>query len=67
MRTQPDFIGVTRVKLTSWIAIVATIGFAAGASAANRQWVEGFGQVEFHHDANGATPTRDFLGQAVAI
>jgi hypothetical protein len=38
--------------------------FASAAPAANRQWVEGFDKVEFHHGANGASPTRDFRGAA---
>src|SRR6476659_3746834 len=62
MQTQPVFVVVVRAVLASLIAMVATIGFAAGAAAASQQWVEGFAAVEFHHDANGATPTRDFRG-----
>jgi sialidase-1 len=46
------------------MAAVVAFSLEAGASAANRQWVEGFGEVEFHHNANGATPTRDFRGLA---
>ena len=62
MRTQLDFVVAVRFVLTSLIAMAAAIGSAANASAANRQWVEGFAEVEFHHDANGSTPTRDFRG-----
>ena len=38
--------------------------FGGNAFAADEQWIEGFDTVEFHHNANGATPTRDFRGQA---
>jgi hypothetical protein len=48
----------------SLMASVMAFSLAAGASAATRQWVEGFGEVEFHHNANGPTPTRDFRGLA---
>jgi sialidase-1 len=44
--------------------IVLNILVAAGALAADTQWVEGFDAVEFHHNANGASPTRDFRGQS---
>src|SRR5215813_11168435 len=43
---------------------VALVLVASTASAADRQRVEGFDKVEFHHNANGATPTRDFRGTA---
>jgi sialidase-1 len=42
----------------------ALVLIASAAPAANRQWVEGFEKVEFHHGANGASPTRDFRGTA---
>jgi sialidase-1 len=37
---------------------------ATVALGQNQQRVEGFDKVEFHHDANGAAPTRDFRGDA---
>jgi hypothetical protein len=43
---------------------IAVIFSAATVFAQDRHQVEGFGRVEFHHDANGATPTRDFRGDA---
>src|SRR3954462_1954400 len=64
MRTSPDFLVAFRLLFRSLISLAAAISFAANASAANRQWVEGFAEVEFHHDANGSTPTRDFRGSS---
>jgi sialidase-1 len=64
MQTQLDFVVAFRFVFTPLIAIAAAIGLAESASAANRQWVEGFAEVEFHHDANGSTPTRDFRGSS---
>jgi sialidase-1 len=46
------------------VFFAALVLFASAAPAANRQWVEGFDKVEFHHGANGASPTRDFRGTA---
>ncbi|HEX8522060.1 MAG TPA: sialidase family protein [Tepidisphaeraceae bacterium] len=43
---------------------IAVIFNAATIFAQERQQVEGFERVEFHHNANGATPTRDFRGDA---
>src|SRR5262245_9274465 len=63
MRTQSAPVFVARTLLTL-VATAVTIFLAAGASGASRQWVEGFAKVEFHHDANGSTPTRDFRGLA---
>src|SRR5947208_2435269 len=60
MRTLTAFIVAGRALL----AAVIVFSLAAGVSAATRQWVEGFGEIEFHHNANGATPTRDFRGMA---
>src|SRR3954451_4726238 len=62
MRTQLGIVVAFRLVLTSLIATAAAIGFASTGFAAKRQWVEGFAEVEFHHDANGSTPTRDFRG-----
>jgi sialidase-1 len=51
-----------RTRAVTFFAALVLI--ASAASAANRQWVEGFDKVEFHHGANGASPTRDFRGTA---
>jgi sialidase-1 len=51
-----------RTRAATFFAAFVLI--ASAASAANRQWVEGFDKVEFHHGANGASPTRDFRGTA---
>jgi sialidase-1 len=45
-------------------AAFAIFGFAPPARAEDKQWVEGFDSVEFHHGANGKAPTRDFRGNA---
>ncbi len=64
MRSTTDFLVAIRASLTLLVAAGVILVSAIGASAANRQWVEGFAEVEFHHNANGATPTRDFRGSA---
>jgi len=46
------------------IFFAALVLITSAAPAANRQWVEGFDKIEFHHGANGAAPTRDFRGTA---
>jgi hypothetical protein len=40
------------------------ISIATAAYAQDRQCVEGFDKVEFHHHANGSAPTLDFRGAA---
>jgi hypothetical protein len=51
-----------RTRAVTFFAAFVLI--VSAAAAANRQWVEGFDKVEFHHGANGASPTRDFRGAA---
>jgi sialidase-1 len=43
----------------------ALLSLVPGARAADAvQWVEGFAEVEFHHDANRGASSRDFRGMA---
>ena len=59
---QLDLVGVVQRLAGFLIATVAIACFATSAAADDRQWVEGFAAVEFHHGANGAAPSRDFRG-----
>jgi sialidase-1 len=52
------------MRLRFLISPVAVAILAVHAFAAKSQWVEGFESVEFHHNANGSAPTRDFRGLA---
>ena len=47
--------------LRTRLIVLATL-VAGVARAQTTQRVEGFDKVEFHHNANGAAPTRDFRG-----
>jgi hypothetical protein len=50
--------------LRVWTAL-SLLGLASIAVAqGDRQKIEGFAAVEFHHDANRGTPSRDFRGMA---
>lgn len=42
--------------------VALLLALAAPALAESPQLVEGFDKVEFHHNANGGAPTRDFRG-----
>jgi hypothetical protein len=54
-----------RLIAASFIFVGALIlGSGAHAANDNRQWAEGFSDVDFHHGANGSAPTRDFRGNA---
>src|SRR4051794_33052892 len=45
------------------LGILSQVPLACAADD-GRQWVEGFADVEFHHNANGSAPTRDFRGNS---
>ena len=58
------------MKILATIVPFALVGLATAAppttrSADERQWVEGFDKVEFHHNANRGAVARDFRGNAV--
>jgi sialidase-1 len=56
------------MKFVSTLVILslAATTFAKDAKdAKERQWVEGFDEVEFHHDANRGAAARDFRGMSV--
>src|SRR4051812_13851089 len=50
-------------RLLFVVPVTMLLLMAAPASGETQQ-VEGFDKVEFHHNANGAAPTRDFRGAA---
>jgi sialidase-1 len=50
-----------KMRLAAAFVVVLILSAAASLSA-ETQWVEGFDSVQFHHNANGSTPTRDFRG-----
>jgi sialidase-1 len=64
MQAKPDRIFVIRGLLSTLLATATVLASTGEALCADRQWVEGFSEVEFHHDANGRAPTRDFRGMA---
>lgn len=60
-------IRVNRQKFPSFRALVCVCFVLLGAKAwaqADRQRVEGFASIEFHHDANRGAAARDFRGMA---
>ena len=53
-----------RLRIVFELLAFAAVSLRGGVSSAESQRVEGFAAVEFHHNANGAAPTRDFRGAA---
>ena len=68
MYTQRDIINPTRKprrRLWSLAGFIFATTVAQAQSGV--QWVEGFAQVKFHHNANRGAATRDFLGMATGF
>src|SRR5688572_9406078 len=53
-----------QMSMTKFTSVIVILALATGTLAEERQWVEGFDKVEFHHDANGSAAMRDFRGPA---